>query len=387
MGGKQLEEKQLEELRQRIERERQAQARLRQEQQALEREMARMKSDLAEKAGRIQALEQEIATAEKRLRQLQTRHGVLLAQLAKNRAGTAQLLAALQRLRGDPPPPFVTRPQDVLQALRGALAMRAVLPRLRQQARELRRQLEELVRLREQLRKTRADRKARQERLRAALARLNGLLRVKADLLDRTKGRLRERERRLAALLEQARTMEELLRSLDREKQRRAQAPAAPATPPATPRPAMPFARLKGRLPWPAQGQTLVAFGRKTSLAGTSRGLYLKTRPRAVVTAPADARVEVAGPFRSYGKLVILDMGEGYRILLTGMEKVVVRAGETVRAGEPVGYMGEKPQPATIVDDRIDAERPILYMELRNRGKPLDPAGWLAGTREKAHKG
>ena len=376
---------QLKDLRQRIEQERRKQERLRQEQEALEREMARIKRELAEKASHVQALEQEINTLDTRLQRLQAQHGALLTLLAENRAGTVQLLAALQRLRSDPPPPFVTRPDDVLKALRSALAMRAILPRLRQRAQTLRNRLERLVRVRAELKKARARKKARQEQLRTALARVNGLLRLKADLLDRTKTRVKTQAQRLAALLAQARNVQELLRSLDRERQRRQRPPSAGM--PGSRKAAVPFPRLKGRLPWPAQGSTVVAFGRKTALAGISRGLYLATRPGAVVTAPADARVEVAGPFRSYGKLVILDMGDGYRILLAGLEKTMVRTGETVQAGEPLGHMGGRAQPATLVDERIDATRPILYMELRNREKVIDPARWLAGAGAGARKG
>lgn len=382
-------QRQLRELQQRIEQEKRKQERLRQERQALEREMARIKRELAEKAGEVQALEQEITALGVRLRRLEAQHGELLAQLAKNRAGTVRLLAALQRLRSDPPPPFVTRPDDVLKALRSALAMRAVLPSMRRRARALRKRLERLARVRKELEKTQVKKRARQEQLRTALERMNGLLRLKADLLERTTTRMREQERRLSGLLEQARGVEELLRSLEEERRRRKNRAGEPERkPPAMRRrPSRPFTLLKGRLPWPAQGKTLVSFGRKTTLAGTSRGLYLATRPGALVTAPADARVEVAGPFRSYGKLVILDMGGGYRILLAGLDKTMVRSGETVQAGEPLGRMGGHAQPATVVDERIDATRPILYMELRNRGKVIDPARWLAGLREKAHKG
>ena len=370
-------QQQLEALRQRIEQEKRKQARLEQERQALEREMARIKRDLTEKAGRIQALEQEIAAHDARLHQLQQRHDALLAQLAATRHDTMYLLAALQRLRGDPPPPFVTRPEDVLKALRSALAMGAVLPRLRQRAQTLRMHLQKLVRLRRTLEKTRARKKTQQEQLQAVLAQMNGLLRVKTDLLAKTKGRLQAHQRRLASLLKQARTLEDLLRSLAKRQD----------APKPDDRPSIAFAQLKGRLPWPAQGSALISFGQKTTLAGTSGGLYLATRPRAIVTTPADARVVVAGPFRSYGKLVILDMGNGYRILLAGMEKTLVKSGEILRAGEPVGQMGQRPQPATIVDERIDTGRPILYMELRNQGQALDPASWFAGMRATAHKG
>ncbi len=403
-----LKRRELEHLKERIERARREQHRLEGEREALRRETERISSDIVRLAARVQALEQQLARAERRIGRLEKRRGAILLKLSANRAATARLLAALQRLRSDPPPPFVTHPEDVLKAVRGALAMGAVLPGMRRQAQALRHDLEQLARVQKQLREERENRRGSLTRLRETTGRLQGMLRLKRELLARTESQLYTQRRNLALLLKQAKTLQELITTLERQRRvaeekrkredgqlarpgrnvpqrkRSAAAPEALSPPPVR---RVAFPTLKGRLPWPAQGRRIVRFGQDTKLLGRSRGLYLATLGRAVVTAPVDAKVEVAGPFRTYGKLVILDAGGGYRILLAGLHDLNVRTGEVVRAGEPVGRMGRRPAPATIPDEKVDTDRPILYMELRHGNRLMDPSRWLAGSRRAAAHG
>ena len=408
-----LRRQELERLQQRIEKARAEERRLERERAALRRETDRISADIVRLAARVQALEQQIARAERRIGELERRRGAILLKLSANRAAIARLLAALQRLKSDPPPPFVTNPQDVLKAVRGALAMGAVLPGMRRQAEALRRDLEQLARVQRQLRQERENHRRSLARLRETSGRLQGMLKLKRDLLARTESRLDIQRRNLALLLKQARTLQELIATLEKERQlaeqrrrqaeraeeeraRQARTAEAPAPdrqrrrrPAEAPRlaPRVDFASLRGRLPWPAQGRRLVRYGQETRLLGRSRGLYIATLANAVVTAPVDAKVEVAGPFRTYGKLVILDAGKGYRILLAGLHELDVKTGEVVRAGEPLGRMGERPAPATIPDEKVDTARPILYMELRHGNRLLDPSRWLAGSRRAAANG
>jgi septal ring factor EnvC (AmiA/AmiB activator) len=80
-----------------------------------------------------------------------------------------------------------------------------------------------------------------------------------------------------------------------------------------------------------------------------------------------------AGPFRSFGLLVILDCGGGAHFVLAGMDRLDVEVGRAVRAGEPVGVMaGWDPQAA--------GPRPALYVELRRGEQTVDPAPWLRGS-------
>ncbi len=409
-GARPAQQRELERLRQRIEQARGERQRLREEQQALQQEAARISRDLVRLAAKAQALEQRVEKAQRRIRLLQERRGELRARLARNRAAIARLLAALQRLRRDPPPPFVTRPDDMLSAVRGALVMGAVLPRMNERAQRLRDDLERLSRLDRQLRQEREEHRKSLSALRQTTASLQGMLKLKRELLSRTRQRLAAQDERLRRLLKQAATLNELVRAVEKERQRQSPTPPqaeAAATPPkaeetgratagkgggkpgrslARLAPAPPFPSLRGRLPWPAQGRKVADFGQRTKLLGTATGLYLSTLPRAVITAPARARVLLAGNFRGYGKLVILDVGQGYRILLAGLASVSVHAGETVRAGEPVGRMGEHPAPSTITDEGVARTRPILYMELRKGRKLLDPSGWFIRGRRQARR-
>ena len=102
----------------------------------------------------------------------------------------------------------------------------------------------------------------------------------------------------------------------------------------------MPFEAAKGTLPLPAQGKRLKRFGEADGVGGTLRGISLQTRGEARITAPADGWVVYAGPFRSYGQLLIINAGGGYHVLLAGMSRIDVSLGQFVlsrRAGRGDG--------------------------------------------------
>ena len=108
--------------------------------------------------------------------------------------------------------------------------------------------------------------------------------------------------------------------------------------------PAVAFASTRGRLPLPVNGVKIREFGVDGSVGGTEKGLSIATRAGAQVTAPCDGWVVYAGPFRSYGQLLILNAGGGYHVLLAGMERISVDLGQFVLTGEPVAVMGSGSQ-------------------------------------------
>ncbi len=105
----------------------------------------------------------------------------------------------------------------------------------------------------------------------------------------------------------------------------------------------MHFADAKGLLTWPVAGQKILGFGDPDGLGGESQGVTMAARPGAAVLAPADGWVVYAGPFRSYGQVLILNAGDGYHIVLAGMERIDAALGQFVLGGEPVGVMGCHP--------------------------------------------
>jgi septal ring factor EnvC (AmiA/AmiB activator) len=142
--------------------------------------------------------------------------------------------------------------------------------------------------------------------------------------------------------------------------------------------PAIAFASAKKSLPLPLNGVRIREFGMPDGLGGTEKGLSVASRAGAQVTAPCDGWVVYAGPFRSYGQLLILNAGGGYHVLLAGMERISVDLGQFVLTGEPVAIMGGGPQSAAAV--ATGSNQPILYIEFRKDGAPVDPSPWWAAN-------
>jgi septal ring factor EnvC (AmiA/AmiB activator) len=140
--------------------------------------------------------------------------------------------------------------------------------------------------------------------------------------------------------------------------------------------PAVAFASAKKKLPLPVNGVRIREFNASDGVGGTEKGLSIASRPGAQVTAPCDGWVVYAGPFRNYGQLLILNAGGGYHVLLAGMERISVDLGQFVVTGEPVAVMGGRVQPA--VTFTSGSGQPVLYVEFRRDGTPVDPGPWWA---------
>ena len=146
--------------------------------------------------------------------------------------------------------------------------------------------------------------------------------------------------------------------------------------------PAIPFQLAKGRLPLPAQGRRVLAFGERTQ-TGRSQGLVIETRHGGQITSPNDGWVMYAGEFRSYGQILIINAGGGYNILLAGLSQIDVQVGQFVLTGEPIGKMTAAPKATTATTAKTQENAPVLYVEFRKDGRPIDPdPWWLDGSRK-----
>nr|WP_290128973.1 peptidoglycan DD-metalloendopeptidase family protein [Hoeflea alexandrii] len=139
--------------------------------------------------------------------------------------------------------------------------------------------------------------------------------------------------------------------------------------------PAYQFSKLSGTLSHPVKGETVRHFGADDGTGHTLAGEVLATDQGATVHAPADGWIAYAGPFRSYGQVVIIDTGENHHVVLAGMEQIKVAAGRFVVSGEPVATMGQT-RFAGSAALSLASERPTLYIEIRKDGQPVDPRLW-----------
>jgi len=310
------------------------------------------------------------------------------------------VLAALQRIGRNPPPAMLVTPEDALQSVRSAILFGAVLPEMRQDVERLATDLAAL----ESVRKEIATERGNLEKNRAALADDHAQLTVltahrQKQQAETEKALTAERER-AAALGRRSEDLQELIakleqdldrpsraarvaaRSSEEKKANDARSNLAALKDPGRLAPAIPFARAKGTLPLPVNGVRIREFGGADGVGGHEKGLSISARPGAQITAPCDGWVVYAGPFRNYGQLLILNAGDGYHVLLAGMDRISVDLGQFVVTGEPVAVMGGRIQAPTAI--ATGSGQPILYVEFRKDGTPVDSSPWwAAGDSEK----
>ncbi|MER9047062.1 murein hydrolase activator EnvC [Mesorhizobium sp. M0923] len=369
---------------------------------AVKKDHASITAALIQSAMTEQKLGQDIEDIGGKLEGLKAQEQKIRASLAARRDVLAEVLGALQRMGLNPPPAILVKPEDALSSVRSAILLGAVVPELRQQTDML------LADLKEQSRVT-ASIEAERARLTAAVGeqaaekkRLGMLLEAKQKLAADTQTALAAEKQRSATLAAKAGSLKELIASLEADRARKAadavkaaeqktvDADKGPASAPAPtelaslPVPesnrltaAAPFSALQGQIALPVTGRIKRRFGANDGNGAVMLGDMVATQSGAIVTAPADGNVLYAGPFRSYGQLLILNAGDGYHVVLAGMSRISVASGQSVLAGEPVGAMGEARVASTSASKNGNAT-PELYVEFRKDGKPVDPAPWWA---------
>jgi septal ring factor EnvC (AmiA/AmiB activator) len=370
------------------------QAKLQQEIDAIGNDRRKFHQALLEAAGRLRILEGRISETEGRLKPLDDGERALRRSLEGRRDLIAKVLAALQRIGGNPPPALLVRPEDALRSVRSAIMLGAVLPEMRVQAEALAADLTDLARLRKEI----AEEKA--QLLNDIAAETEERQRV-ARLIEERQNKQAEAEKGLEAerqrsvvLARQVDNLKDLIgkveQSLDsasraarsaaraaEDKAKEGRLDLAALSDPGRLAPAVVFTAARGRLPLPVHGIKIKDFGSPDTLGGTEKGLTLATRPAAQVTSPCDSWVVYAGVFRNYGQVLILNAGGGYHVVLAGMERISVNVGQFVLTGEPVAIMGGGPS-GTVTGS--GSNQPMLYVEFRKDGTPVDPSPWWAAT-------
>jgi len=366
---------------------------LRDEIDAIGEDRRKLNQSLIDTAGRIRDIEDRIAATEARLKPLDDSERTLRASLEGRRDAIAEILAALQRIGRRPPPAVLVKAQDALDSVRTAMMLGAVLPDMRHEAETLASQLSDLARLRQTIAAERDNLTRDLAALSDERQRMTALLEERQRRQAAVEKSLDDEQAHAAALARQVDNLKDLIAKLEQgldPATRAARAAArgddgkvnlAALSDPGRLAPAVAFAAAKGTLRLPVNGVKISDFGAPDSIGGTQKGMSLATRPGAQVTAPCDGWVVYAAPYRSYGQLLILNAGGGYHVVLAGMERYSVEVGQFVLTGEPLGVMGAGPQVASALP--AGAGQPVLYIEFRKDGTPIDPAPWWATITDK----
>jgi septal ring factor EnvC (AmiA/AmiB activator) len=368
-----------------------AQAKLRGEIEALGQDRRKFNTQLIETAARVRDVEGNINASQTRLDALNEQERALQKSLDQRRAVIVEVIAALQRMGRQPPPALIVSPEDALRAVRTAITLGAVLPEMRSQADALAGDLAALSNVRKEI-------VAQRGRLASDLDLLgHEQLRVSLLIDQRQKNQtnaelaLASERQRAADVARQVDSIKDLITKLEAglDTEKRATRDAdrgiandathpelAALSDPGRLTPAVAFVDMRGHLHLPVNGTRIREFGGSDGLGGTQKGLSIAARPAGEITAPCDGWVVYAGRFRSYGQLLILNAGGGYHVLLAGMERISVDIGQFVLTGEPVAVMGGGSQASPT--GTSGPKQPVLYVEFRKDGAPIDPSPWWA---------
>ena len=172
-------------------------------------------------------------------------------------------------------------------------------------------------------------------------------------------------------LARQAREAEQARREAELAAQSAASGPATAAQGPRVSTGASvdgPFARARGRLPWPVDGRLIASYGSPRGGDARTRwdGVLIGAGAGSQVRAVHGGRVVFADWLRGAGLLVILDHGDGYLSLYGHNQSLLAEPGEVVKAGDVIATVGSSG----------GQQSPALYFAIRQQGRAIDPAHW-----------
>ena len=329
-------------------------------------------------AAQIQASEAAMSVARARYSLAQSDRAALSARLAERQQPLVRLMGALQTSSRRPLALSALQPGSLKDLVYVRAVLDSAVPEIRQRTSALRSELDEGRRLEasaaQALESLRMSEQELQKR-RAELAAIETRQRLASR--EARSSAAREGERALA-LAEEARDLDGLIDAIDEAAGLRRELAALPGPimrprdisagsgsdiePSPTPSSSPTSSRL-ARFQLPVQGRTVAGFGELRDSGLRSTGLSLAPQPNAQVVAPSSGRIAFAGPYRGFGRIVIIEHPGGWTSLVTGLARVDAEVGDEVIVGAPLGVAGDKGEPLTI--------------ELRREGEPVNPLNYL----------
>ena len=322
-------------------------------------ELEELRDGMIVAAQEVLRLEGETTAIERRLAGMRAEESVKAAAVQSQSEELAAVLAGLARIARRPPETLIAGQGAAVDVVRSSMLLASVLPALGARAETLNAELRAVRGLRDEITEKQLELVLTTDRLEKQRETLTQMFERNNTQQEQTQAERATERARMENLAERAGDLRELIGRLNEEEI------SGLALPPV---PSRSFAQARGQVPLPVQGQVVQRFGAVNALGAVARGLTVETRLEARVVAPFDGKIVFAGPFRSYGLLLIITHGEGYHTLIAGLSRIDAQVGQWLLSGEPVGVAGGE-----------GAEKSTVYVELRHDGEPINPSPWFAG--------
>lgn len=389
----------LQQTRAQIEASRQRHSSLRKNLEQLESDLGGLQKETGNIAEALKKTQQQQHEIEQRLGALEDEAAQKQSAIERRRKEIASLLATVLRVSQVPPHAVLVMKNGLEAQIHASRALGITTQSLKKETDALSVQLRELARLKDSIAREQQALAARQETLQAQRGELAGRVEERRRAMDSLHTEELQEQDRIAQLTRQSKDLETLVSSLEEarttkraaqfaaiglprfkpprhaeETQAASRTPVPPSRAPKSERRKQEYdiARVRGALALPVAGTVSGRYGQQQTSNDTLKGLQLATPADAVVTTPYGGEVMFTGPFRDYGKMVIIRHNKQYHTLLAGLSRIDVAPGQFLLEGEPIGAMGKA---------QMDRR---LYVELREDGKAVDPAPWFGGLRRLA---
>lgn len=379
---------------------------LKSELNTLEMDQKRLNEQLITLTSQSRDLENNMLTLGTQVNALEKNKLELEKNLNDKSGELSLVLASLQRLGRNPPPAILVRPEDALSAVRSSILLGALLPDMQTKLTNLRENLAELQKIGDVLIQKKSELKLAFTQLLEKEGDLNVLLNEKKRRFDSRRKSLTQMSIKTSELAARHSSLTSLLKELD-NKIHKARASVAESQKSNQKRieqetanlanvrqnenrdkskveegpnlermtPAISFSKARGLLPLPVVGIIQDRYGDLDDTGNKLDHINIATRSDAAVISPADGWVVFSGEFRSYGNMIILDVGENYHIILSGIDVIHVSKDQFVLRGEPIGKMAgnkiARSGPLT-----LGSKRPVLRVEFKKQQNSVDPTPW-----------
>ncbi len=332
----------------------------------IEKEIVGLEDDVSGSRSRLVALANEEAGATEALR-IRSRQN-------------AAAFSAMVALSKSNAPELVAYGGDPLRAARGASALAGLREALEVDARAT---LARVARIEDLRLQTEAAREATKENIEALRARereLWVLVGKRKELQQETMERAESLKKEAEDLTAQARRLERLTRSSPTPPQKPVRQAAVQPSQRMLP-PPRPLPEARGQFLWPVTGGEIAQEFGDASTGNEALGMVFDAAPYALVYAPWHGTLSYAGPVNSFGLVAVIDIGEGYQIVLAGLSELIRQKGDVVQRGEPIGTLtGPISESEEFLADQsaLSANAVAsLYLQMRLQGNPIDPGVWF----------
>ncbi len=331
-------------------------------------QLNKMDRNLSEKEKELKVLNRKLEGVVQKVRKTNEELQLVTQSVETQEAFLEKRLVALYKFGETGMPQIFFSSNSYAEFLNSRRYLASILGQDRELVEDFRKRQTVLGSYREQLKEDERELQALKEQTEKKQAEIRKDRLQKGRLLDSVRG---EKRIHLAAIKEletASAQLQTLLNRLEREIREKAKAevfiPAGKG-----------FGTFRGKLAFPVEGRILSTFGKnenpKFNTFTVQKGIEIEAAIGAEIRAVYDGRVLYSDWFKGYGKILIIDHGEGYYTLSGHASALLKNVGEEVRGGDGVALVG----------DTGSLKGPCLYFEIRQRGKPLDPLEWLAHPR------